>query len=614
MLGNILLLLISNTEYSMSVKTKLLIPLILFTILIIGVVITWEKSISEVREYQSNLITTTDFFHNVLAVRVELDQYLLTESRSDRIDFNQKTRALLAESDSLNQELDIADELVDDISESVQLYINELDEFLLMHLDIDSTLLVINNAGDELSMQVLSSSDNLKSRDSLFIYTDDSPEYINSYQKAREQSYQLLANVVQLKSDVREFIITKDTSYYESVLMDGERIKSLVHESTKNQYLSVDKANFLSSLATILDTTQDYAEYVSENERISKNLSLIQSNIENYLTDISFLINTRLTEVLNKRRTYSLIIYALSILILVVMVFQLVKVISKPLNKLKKAMIGIANEEKNIEEYRIKSGDNFGEISNTLHEMYAKARSREEDLINSNQKLSVANRELEAFAYSVSHDLRTPLRSISGFSQALLANYEDQLDDTGKHYLNRLGKASQKMGVLIDDILKLSRISRSDISRNDLFINDLAEDIFQNISDDLNLENKAELVIKGKIRVNADEGLLIAVLQNLIGNAIKFSSKNTKPVVTIKQLTRDNKQYVCITDNGVGFNMKYVHKLFQPFQRLHTDSEFEGTGIGLATVKRIINKHNGEIFVESELGEGTSFYFNFGEQ
>ncbi len=225
------------------------------------------------------------------------------------------------------------------------------------------------------------------------------------------------------------------------------------------------------------------------------------------------------------------------------------------------------------------------------------------------RQLQAANKELEAFSYSVSHDLRAPLRSIDGFSLVLQKSYQDQLDAKGQDYLGRIRRASQRMGELIDDMLMLSRVSRGKLDPEPVDISKMAREI----ADGLQSADPARKVmfdIADQIVVEADAKLLRIVLENLLGNAWKFTGKQAAARVELGREERDGMQAVFVRDNGAGFNMDYVHKLFNPFQRLHGMNEFEGTGIGLATVQRIIHRHGGQVWADSKEGEGATFYFS----
>ena len=228
-------------------------------------------------------------------------------------------------------------------------------------------------------------------------------------------------------------------------------------------------------------------------------------------------------------------------------------------------------------------------------------------------ELEVVNRELEAFSYSVSHDLRSPLRSIDGFSQALAEDYADTLDATGRDYLQRIRAAAQRMGQLIDDMLSLARISRQDMRRTPVDLSTLAQNIVRDLVQ-TDPQREATIVIQPELRTVADRGLMRIVLDNLLRNAWKFTRR--KPVTQIEFGRQDiaGEEVFYVRDNGAGFDMEYAGKLFGPFQRLHGMSEFEGTGIGLATVQRIVSRHGGRIWADAAVNRGATFYFTIPER
>ena len=223
-------------------------------------------------------------------------------------------------------------------------------------------------------------------------------------------------------------------------------------------------------------------------------------------------------------------------------------------------------------------------------------------------QLEVVNKELEAFSYSVSHDLRAPLRSIDGFSKVLLERYADKLDERGKHYLTRMRKGSQRMGLLIDDILKISRISRTELKRKQVDLGAIALEVAEGFQEE-DPREEVRFEIDAPLIVEGDPSLLGVLMDNLLSNAWKFTRNQTSVRIEVGCIEKDTVQLFYVRDNGIGFDMKYVDKLFRPFQRLHSQDEFEGTGIGLATVKRIITKHGGSIWAESAPEQGASFYF-----
>jgi signal transduction histidine kinase len=248
--------------------------------------------------------------------------------------------------------------------------------------------------------------------------------------------------------------------------------------------------------------------------------------------------------------------------------------------------------------------------------MLIRSRIRAEEagrnLENANQDLESINRELETFSYSVSHDLRAPLRSIDGFSQILLEDYAGELDDEGRDYLGRVRAASQKMGHLIDDLLGLSRVMRGTMSREHVDLSSLAEEVAGSLKEE-QPEKAISFAAQSGLKTWGDPRLLRVALENLIGNAWKFAGNEPEPRVEFgvdEELSRKGRVPVYyVRDNGAGFEMAYADKLFGAFQRLHGSDEFEGTGIGLATVQRVVHRHGGRIWARGEVGRGATFYF-----
>lgn len=223
-------------------------------------------------------------------------------------------------------------------------------------------------------------------------------------------------------------------------------------------------------------------------------------------------------------------------------------------------------------------------------------------------QLEVSNKELEAFSYSVSHDLRAPLRSIDGFSQILLDDYQDKVDEQGKNYLNRVRSATQRMAQLIDDMLNLSRVSRAEINMKQVDLSEIAISIANELHEN-QPDREVEFIIQQGIKVNGDNHLLRIVLVNLIRNSWKFTSKHAKARIEFGVQLQNDRPVYFIRDDGAGFDMNYARKLFGAFQRLHTIDEFPGTGIGLATVQRIIHRHGGSVWAEGEVEKGATLYF-----
>jgi len=223
-------------------------------------------------------------------------------------------------------------------------------------------------------------------------------------------------------------------------------------------------------------------------------------------------------------------------------------------------------------------------------------------------QLEASNKELEAFAYSVSHDLRAPLRGIDGWSLALLEDYGEQLNEEARLYLNRVRSETQRMGQLIDDLLQLSRLSRGEMKLEPLDLSALARQVADRLREG-HPEREVEFAIEPRLTVVGDERLLGVALTNLLGNAVKFTGKRTTARVEFGQTREGARQVFFVRDNGVGFDMAHADMLFGAFQRLHKASEFPGTGVGLATVQRVIRRHGGKIWAEARPDQGATFYF-----
>jgi two-component system NtrC family sensor kinase len=227
------------------------------------------------------------------------------------------------------------------------------------------------------------------------------------------------------------------------------------------------------------------------------------------------------------------------------------------------------------------------------------------------EELERKNQELNAFSYSVSHDLRAPLRGIDGFSQALLEDYSEQLDARGKDYLRRVRAAAQRMGELIDDLLELSRVARAELRREDADLSQIAMTVLADLRR-REPERAVTTVVCDGVQADADPRLVRVLLENLLGNAWKFTTKSPDARVEFGVAEREGKSVFFVRDNGAGFDAAYSDKLFSPFQRLHTEAEFPGTGIGLATVHRIVNRHGGRVWAQGEVGKGATFQFTLG--
>jgi len=238
----------------------------------------------------------------------------------------------------------------------------------------------------------------------------------------------------------------------------------------------------------------------------------------------------------------------------------------------------------------------------------AERKRAEEAIKQLNARLELANKELEAFSYSVSHDLRAPLRWIDGFSQILLEEYLDKLDDQGQQYLRQVRESSQQMAQLIDDLINLSRVTRAEMSKEPVDLSRIAETVAEALRK-TQPDRAVEFVIEKGMMAQGDPRLLRVVLENLLGNGWKYTGKRSPPRIEFGRTEQGGRPAYFVRDNGAGFDMAYVHKLFGAFQRLHAVSEFPGTGIGLATVQRIIHRHGGRVWAEGAVEKGATFYF-----
>jgi len=235
-------------------------------------------------------------------------------------------------------------------------------------------------------------------------------------------------------------------------------------------------------------------------------------------------------------------------------------------------------------------------------------RDLENRVIKRTAELEAANKELEGFSYSVSHDLRAPLRGIAGFAQLLVSSTKDKIEQDGQRWLGIIQSETQRMGRLIDELLNFSRLGRQQISMTALDMTALAKAVFEELTTH-QTERKPRLELKPLLPAKGDPTLMRQVLVNLLSNAIKFSRNREAPAIEIGSESEAEENRYYVKDNGAGFDPRYAHKLFGVFQRLHHEDEFEGTGVGLALVQRILHRHGGRIWAEAKLNEGATFYF-----
>ncbi|HBL76205.1 MAG: hypothetical protein A2W90_10070 [Bacteroidetes bacterium GWF2_42_66] len=310
-----------------------------------------------------------------------------------------------------------------------------------------------------------------------------------------------------------------------------------------------------------------------------------------------------------------------------VLASKIQRLISDPILKLAELTATISTNQDFSVQLKPQGKDEVGILYQQFNNLLVKLRKREEERDKAEEEirelnislekkvaertasLEAANKEMEAFSYSVSHDLRAPLRHINGFVELLVKRNGDQLNEKGQHYLNSISEASNQMGALIDNLLQFSRTGRAEMRLTKVDMNKQIEDALTILKRDTT-GRKIEWKIDSLPVVLADHALIRQVWVNLIANAIKYTGQRETAIIEIGA-TGENKEFVFyIRDNGAGFNMNYAHKLFGVFQRLHSNDEFEGIGIGLANVKQIIKKHNGQVWAEGEIDKGATFYFS----
>jgi signal transduction histidine kinase len=315
-----------------------------------------------------------------------------------------------------------------------------------------------------------------------------------------------------------------------------------------------------------------------------------------------------------------LIVLVLSILAALLIAFRLQRSFSRPISGLAEAATRISQEK----DYSVRvppsgSRDELGLLIEAFNEMLSQIQQRDAALLRAHQEvelkvtertqeLEAINKELESFTYSVSHDLRAPLRRIDGFAQLLIEDYYSALPEDAQRYLSRVRDGTRQMGCLVDDLLNLARIGRKEINRQVTGLDSVLSEVVSEQKRELDNRN-IEWRLQPLPFADCDPALLNVVMTNLISNAVKYTRPRERAVIEVGAFEQNGNSVIYVRDNGVGFSMKYADKLFGVFQRLHRVEDFEGTGVGLATVQRIIHKHGGKIWVEAELDKGACFYF-----
>ena len=442
----------------------------------------------------------------------------------------------------------------------------------------------------------------------------------------------------QLLMDVYESVSELDIVTYDYLLHREERMEhqwNMKHDSlgeildglAEEEGLKSIRADYATLGNLFSQITANYEEgqkYIREGasqekidaitgleERLVAQLLITSHSI---ITDASRLAEEAHTEATEAQRVAAnLTLTSMIILAITVTTSSLLiaRSISKPLTRLAdySRRVGEGEYTADIE---IKGKDEVASVASDVKSMVGqlqKHREHLEELVEERtSELTAVNKELEAFSYSVSHDLRAPLRSIDGFSQILIEDYPDKLDEQGKDYLNRVRSASQRMAQLIDDMLKLSRVTRSEMRRETVDLSALAQSIVEELQE-TQPERQVDFAIAPGLTSNGDSQLLRQLMENLLSNAWKFTGHHPQARIEFGATQVDGKEAFFVRDNGVGFDMAYADKLFGVFQRLHSQEEFPGTGVGLATVQRIAHRHGGQVRAEGKVEEGATFYF-----
>ncbi|BBA70996.1 ATP-binding protein [Geobacter sulfurreducens] len=331
---------------------------------------------------------------------------------------------------------------------------------------------------------------------------------------------------------------------------------------------------------------------------------------------------------LSEARSFALLVSrkALSAALIagLIAMFPAVRLVRSILGSLQELVAAMGEVERGNLTYKLhfSARDELETIASSFNAMAQRLRASEETLTALNAELEervlqrtadleAMNRELESFSYSVSHDLRAPLRHLEGFSEALLEDYADHLDENGRHCLERINGASRRLSQMIDAMLELSRLSRSDLQRERIDLGVMARDILDELHG-AEPERRVSVKISDAMEAEGDARLVRVVMENLVGNAWKYSRTRQEAAIEIGTRQDGATTIYYVRDNGVGFDMAYADRLFAPFQRLHREDEFEGTGVGLATVQRIVHRHGGRLWAEAAPDNGATFFFTLG--
>ncbi len=443
----------------------------------------------------------------------------------------------------------------------------------------------------------------------LNIITD---EYLAHHEERMEQQWQLqYSSLSKPLEDLREKeLLPEERLILETITTEHKELSSLFLQLQDN-FANRQKLTRENRPQSEIDINLDLEE------RLATQSAMTSQKIKTEAFELSIITEQKIIQV--QRRAGLIVLFSIiGFAILSSFIsFITIRAITNPIDKLMEA-IEIISKGNLRHKADIKTKNEIGQLSRAFDQMTGnleRVTASRDDLnkeiterIKAEEELKNTMDELMAFSYSVSHDLRAPLRSIDGFSQAILEDYDGKLDKQGMHYLRRLRNASQRMGKLIDDLLNLSRVTRGNMEYSKVNLSEMAVQILAELQSS-DPEHQVEVRIRKGLTAYGDSRLLRIVLENLLGNAWKFSSKKAKAIIEFGVDTAKGGRVFYVRDNGAGFDMEYSTKMFNPFQRLHAEQEFPGTGIGLASVLRIIRRHEGKVWAEGKVGKGATVYF-----
>lgn len=454
-------------------------------------------------------------------------------------------------------------------------------------------------------MQVLTSFIVLGLCCTFFVITD-----VRDYKDRKAESISAIAQVIGSNTiSAIQFLDTAVASEKLSQLrIETDILNASILDKTNNVFASYTKMgakdfHFKPTTNGISNKTEFSGSHLFAYSKIARN----EENLGTVCLRVEL---TELTNIISEKIRIAIILFIVGVILalLIAIIFQ--RSISVPILNLASTMQQVTQSGNYKNRVQVKGEDEVNTLSCAFNTMLEEIEKREMHIKQRTAELETANKEMESFSYSVSHDLRAPIRAINGFAKIIEKQYVSQLDDEGKNLLNTITAEASRMGQLIDDLLAFSRLGKKEIQKAKVGMTELAKEVVNEI---LKLEAekyKAIITIDQLPSADCDRVLIKQVFVNLISNALKFSSQNPEPAIHIGSYPEPDSIVYYIRDNGVGFDMKFYDKLFGVFQRLHNPDEFPGTGIGLAIVKRIIIRHGGKVWAEGKVNQGATFYFS----